>query len=76
VISRRIDQGSCFRGASRGAGGGGGVIIALSVSCDGMPVRSWVLPGDTADVATVTRIKEGLRAWRLGRCVFGGDAGM
>jgi len=39
-------------------------------------VRSWVLPGDTADVATVARIKEDLRAWRLGRCVFVGDAGM
>ena len=41
-----------------------------------MPVRSWVLPGDTADVTTVARIKEDLRAWRLGRCVFVGDAGM
>jgi hypothetical protein len=29
------------------------VIIALAVTCDGMPVRSWVLPSDTADVATV-----------------------
>jgi transposase len=39
-------------------------------------VRSWVLPGDTADVTTVARIKDDLRAWRLGRCVFVGDAGM
>jgi transposase len=52
------------------------VIIALAVTRDGMPVRSWVLPGDTADVATVARIKHDLRAWRLGRCVFVGDAGM
>ena len=52
------------------------VLVALAVTRDGMPVRSWVLPGDTADVATVTRIKEDLRAWRLGRCVFVGDAGM
>jgi Transposase DDE domain len=52
------------------------VIVALAVTRDGMPVRSWVLPGDTADVATVARIKEDLRAWRLGRCVFVGDAGM
>jgi hypothetical protein len=52
------------------------VIIALAVTRDGMPVRSWVLPGDTADVATVARIKDELRAWRLGRCVFVGDAGM
>jgi Transposase DDE domain len=52
------------------------VIVALAVTRDGMPVRSWVLPGDTADVITVARIKEDLRAWRLGRCVFVGDAGM
>ena len=52
------------------------MIIALAVTRDGMPVRSWVLPGDTADVATVARIKEDLRAWRLGRCLFVGDAGM
>ena len=43
------------------------VIIALAVTRDGMPVRSWVLPGDTADVTTVARIKDALRAWRLGR---------
>ena len=52
------------------------MIIALAVTRDGMPVRSWVLPGDTADVATVARIKDDLRAWRLGRCLFVGDAGM
>ncbi|HEX7375436.1 MAG TPA: IS1634 family transposase [Steroidobacteraceae bacterium] len=52
------------------------VIIALAVTRDGMPVRSWVLPGNTADVTTVARIKEDLRAWRLGRCLFVGDAGM
>jgi hypothetical protein len=42
----------------------------------GMPVRSWVLPGNTADVTTVARIKDDLRAWRLGRCLFVGDGGM
>src|SRR6202167_2456617 len=52
------------------------VIIALAVTRDGMPVRSWVLPGNTADVTTVARIKDDLRAWRLGRCLFAGDAGM
>lgn len=52
------------------------VIVALAVTRDGMPIRSWVLPGDTADVTTVKQIKEDLRAWHLGRCVFVGDAGM
>ncbi len=52
------------------------VVVALAVTRDGMPVRSWVLPGDTADVSTVERVKKDLRAWRLGRCLFVGDAGM
>ena len=52
------------------------VIIALAVTRDGMPVRSWVLPGDTADVTTVERIKDDLRQMRLGRALFVGDAGL
>ena len=62
--------------AKDGPEGAPQMVIALAVTRDGMPVRSWVLPGDTADVATVARIKEDLRAWRLGRCVLVGDAGM
>jgi hypothetical protein len=50
------------------------VIIALAVTRDGMPVRSWVLAGN--NVTTVARIKDDRRAWRLGRCLFVGDAGM
>jgi transposase len=46
------------------------VIVALAVTRDGMPVRSWVLPGDTAGVTTVQRIKEDLRQMRLGRALF------
>ena len=52
------------------------VIIALAVTRDGMPVRSWILPGDTADVTAVARIKEELRQMRLGRAQFVGDAGL
>jgi hypothetical protein len=52
------------------------VIIALAVTRDGMPVRSWVLPGDTADVTTVQQIKDDLRQMRLGRALFVGDAGL
>jgi hypothetical protein len=39
-------------------------------------VRSWVFPENTADVTTVEKVKQDLRGWRLGRCVFVGDAGM
>lgn len=52
------------------------IVIGLAVTRDGLPVRSWVFPGNTADVATVEKVKEDLRGWRLGRCVFVGDAGM
>ena len=52
------------------------VIVALAVTRDGMPVRSWVLPGDTADVTTVQQIKDDLRQIRLGRALFVGDAGL
>ena len=52
------------------------MIVALAVTRDGMPVRSWVLPGDTADVTAVARIKDDLRRMRLGRALFVGDAGL
>jgi len=52
------------------------IVVGLAVTRDGLPVRSWVFAGNTADVTTVERIKEDLRGWRLGRCVFVGDAGM
>ena len=39
-------------------------------------MRSWVFSGETSDVTTVEKVKEDLRGWRLGRCVFVGDAGM
>jgi transposase len=38
------------------------VIIALAVTRGGVPVRSWIFPGNTSDVATVTKIKDDLRA--------------
>jgi hypothetical protein len=52
------------------------IVVGLAVTRDGLPVRSWVFAGNTADVSTVERVKEDLRGWRLGRCVFVGDAGM
>jgi transposase len=52
------------------------VTVGLAVTRDGLPVRSWVFAGNTADVTTVERVKRDLRGWKLGRCVFVGDAGM
>jgi hypothetical protein len=52
------------------------VVIALAVTRDGVPVRSWVFPGNTPDVTTVQTINDDLRAMRLGRVLFVGDAGL
>lgn len=52
------------------------VVVALAVTRDGLPVRSWVFPGNTSDVTTVERVKADLKDWRLGRALFVGDSGM
>jgi transposase len=52
------------------------IVVGLAVTRDGLPVRSWVFSGETNDMTTVAKVKEDLRGWRLGRCVFVGDAGM
>jgi transposase len=52
------------------------VVVALAVTREGLPVRSWVFPGNTTDVTTVERIKDDLRGWKLGRALFVADAGM
>lgn len=38
------------------------VVVALAVTREGIPVRSWVLPGNTSDVATVEKVRADLRA--------------
>ena len=52
------------------------VVIALAVTREGLPVRSWVFPGNTPDVTTVAQVKKDLGAMKLGRALFVGDAGM
>ena len=52
------------------------VKVALAVTREGLPVRSWVFPGNTTDVKTVSRVKKDLRGWKLGRALFVGDGGM
>jgi hypothetical protein len=65
------------RGKSKnGRGDAPQVVVGLAVTRDGLPVRSWVFAGNTGDVTTVQQVKDDLRGWRLGRCVFVGDAGM
>ena len=51
-------------------------MVGLALTRDGLPVRSWVFPGNTVDATTVAQVKESLRGWKLGRSSFVGDAGM
>lgn len=52
------------------------VVVALAVTRDGVPVRSWVFPGNTADVTTIEKVKADLKGWKLGRALFVADSGM
>ena len=52
------------------------VVIGLAVTRDGIPVKHWVFPGNTADMATIEKVKNDLSVWRLNRCIFVHDAGM
>src|SRR4030042_3996678 len=52
------------------------VVIGLAVTKEVLPVRCWVLPGNTQDMTTVERIKTDLLGWKLGRCIWVMDRGM
>ncbi len=52
------------------------VVVALAVTREGFPVKSWVFPGNTSDVTTVETVKKDLRGWDLGRALFVANAGM
>jgi transposase len=51
------------------------IVVALAVTREGLPVRSWVCPGNTSDVDTVKKVREDLRGWKLGRALFVADSG-
>jgi transposase len=61
--------------AKNGRGDAPQIVVGMAVTREGLPVRSWVFPGQTVDVTTIEKVKEDLRGWRLGRCLFVGDAG-
>lgn len=52
------------------------VVIGLAVTKDGIPVRCWVLPGNTHDSKTVERVQSDLAGWKLTRVVWVMDRGM
>jgi hypothetical protein len=51
------------------------IVIGLAVTREGIPVRCWVWPGNTADVTVLPEVKDDLRGWRLGRVVTVVDRG-
>lgn len=66
-----------FRGhAKKGGEGDPQIVVGMAVTRDGYPAKSWVFPGNTADVTTIERVKADLRGWKLNRCIFVADAGM
>jgi transposase len=52
------------------------VVIGLAVTKAGIPVRCWVLAGNTQDMACVKQVQEELLGWKLGRCLWVMDRGM
>jgi Transposase DDE domain len=51
------------------------VVIAMAVTRDGIPVRCWSFPGDTADTAIIRTVKDDLGGWGLRRLVWVADRG-
>jgi len=41
-------------------------VVSRCSDADGLPVRSWVFPGNTTDTTTVAKVKEDLQGWKLG----------
>jgi transposase len=52
------------------------MVVALAVTREGLPVRSWVFAGNTSDMATVAKVKRDLKGWKLCRALFVGDGGL
>ena len=51
------------------------VVIAMAVTRDGVPIRCWTFPGNTADTAIIRRVKDDLAGWNLHRMVWVADRG-
>jgi Transposase DDE domain len=51
------------------------VVIGMAVTRDGIPVRVWCWPGNTADSALIRQVKADMRDWNLSRVVWVADRG-
>jgi Transposase DDE domain len=46
------------------------VVIGMAVTRDGIPVRVWCWPGNTADSALIRQVKDDMRDWCLSRVIW------
>jgi len=51
------------------------VVIGMAVTRDGIPVRVWCWPGDTADSALIRQVKDDMRDWCLPKVIWVADRG-
>jgi Transposase DDE domain len=51
------------------------VVIGMAVTRDGIPVRVWCWPGNTADSALIRQVKDDMRDWALARIIWVADRG-
>jgi transposase len=51
------------------------VVIGMAVTRDGIPVRVWCWPGNTADSALIRQVKDDMRDWTLAKIVWVADRG-
>jgi hypothetical protein len=51
------------------------VIVGMAVTRDGIPVRVWSWPGNTADSALIRQVKTDLRQWALSKVIWVADRG-
>jgi hypothetical protein len=51
------------------------VVIGMAVTRDGIPLRVWCWPGNTADSALIRQVKDDMRGWSLSKVVWVADRG-
>jgi Transposase DDE domain len=51
------------------------IIAGMAVTRDGIPVRVWSWPGNTADSALIRQVKKDLREWALSKVIWVADRG-
>jgi hypothetical protein len=52
------------------------IVIGLAVTRDGIPVRVWCWPGNTADSALIRQVEQDMRDWPLGKIIRVADRGL